>query len=164
VIDDVFTSRDSQQHDSLTSEEWTSVLKLSSMWQFLKIRATAIKAFESFSIDLVDKIVMARRFDISSWLIPSILELAQREKPLNLLEGKSLGMEWALKVAEVRESTTRGTCPRCPYRGPPRCSSCTSTTFNRCGSCSTQLLNASNNTGSKSTDHSEKIREVFELA
>jgi hypothetical protein len=161
-----YTSRDSQQRDPLTSEEWVSVLKLSSLWQFHKIRAAAIKGLESLSVDLVDKIVIAKRFDISSWLVPSLSALAQREKPLTLLEGNLLGMEWALKMAEVREcgSGIPPTCQHCPHKGPPRCSSCNSTTFNRCGSCNKQLPIVTSTRGSGITEYSEKIREVFELS
>jgi len=174
TIDDVSISRDSQQRDSLTPEEWTSVLKLSSMWQFHKIRATAIKAMESLSMDLVEKIVIARKFDVSSWLVPSLNALVQREKPVDLLEGNRLGMEWVLKVAEVRECDASATpqapsCQNCSYKGPPRCNSCSSTTFNRCGSCNTYITIAAKavsnvgGRGSRSADYSEKIREVFGL-
>ena len=101
----VSTFSDSRSCDLLSSEEWTSVLKLSTMWHFQDIRAKAIKALESptLSLDAVDKIVMARKYDISPWLVPSLHALVQREKPLDLSEGNRLGLEWVLKVAEVRE-------------------------------------------------------------
>ena len=77
------------------------------MWQFQDIRARAIKALEklTLSMDLVDKIVVARKF-VSSWIVPSLNALVQREKPLSLSEGYRLGLEYALKVAEVREYGT----------------------------------------------------------
>ena len=78
------------------------------MWQFQGIRAKAIKALgsQTLSMDLVDKIVIARKFSVSSWLVPSLQALVQREKPLDLSEGNRLGLEWALKVAEIREYGT----------------------------------------------------------
>jgi len=162
---------DSQQPDSLSLEEWTSVLKLSSMWQFHKIRTTAIKNMDTMTMDLVDKIVIARRYDIPTWLIPTLNTLIQRESPIGLSEGNRLGMEWVLKVAEVRErgtttATQNRTCTNCHYTGPARCNSCSSTTANRCGSCSTYLPNAST-TGKRgarsNVDYSTDIREVFDL-
>ena len=98
-------TRDSESYNLLSPEEWASVLKLSTMWHFQDIRERAIKALENVtpSMDLVDKIVIARKFAVSSWLVPSLHALVQREKPLDLSEGNRLGLEWALKVAEVRE-------------------------------------------------------------
>jgi len=162
---------DSQQPELLTLEEWTSVLKLSSMWQFHKMRATAIKNMEDFSMDLVDKIVIARRFDVSTWLVPTLNALVQREKPIDLSEGNRLGMEWVLKVAEVRErdasATQERTCYHCSYKGRARCNSCSSTTANRCGSCSQHLSAATaSNTGRggrSDVDYSNTLREVFGL-
>jgi hypothetical protein len=169
MIDDLSTFRDSPR-GLLTVEEWTSVLRLSSMWHFQKIRTTAIKAMDNLSMDLVDKIVVARKFDVSSWLVPTLNELVQRQKPLDWSEGNRLGLEWVLKVAEVREceGPQARTCQNCPYTGPARCNSCNSTTFNRCGSCSTQLTtttatNAGTRGNRTNVDYSEKIREVFEL-
>lgn len=148
------------------------MLKLSSMWQFHKIRATAIKNMESLSMDLVDKIIIARRFDVSTWLVPTLNALVQREKPIDLLEGNRLGMEWVLKVAEVREydaTTTpqERTCSHCRHKGPARCNSCNSTIANRCASCNTHFPAATSNAGKRggrsNVDYSDNIREVFGL-
>ena len=144
------------------------MLKLSSMWQFHKIRATAIKNMETITMDLVDKIVIARRFDIPTWLVPTLNALIQRESPVGLSEGNRLGMEWVLKVAEVRErgATQNRACTSCSYTGPARCNSCSSTNANRCGSCSTHLSNVSptGKRGARSNvDYSTDIRAVFGL-
>ena len=172
VFDEIPTSRDSQSCNLLSLEEWTSVLKLSSMWQFQEVRARAIKAMESptFSMesDLVNKIVIARRFDVSSWLVPCLNALVQREKPLDLLEGNRLGLEWVLKVGEMRECGTtmknpEYTCQYCSRTGPPRCGSC-NTVFSQ-----QALTNAASKNkieargGRNSIDYSDKIREIFGL-
>jgi len=164
----IHVPRDSQQPESLTLEEWTSVLKLSTMWQFHKIRAAAIKNMEGFSMDLVDKILIARRFDISTWLVPTLNALVQREKPIDLSEGNRLGIEWVLKVAEVREcdvfSHQLRSCPHCSYKGAARCHSCNSTLADRCGSCNrylTSLSNVEKRGGKSDIDFSNNIREVF---
>ena len=127
IFDKISTSRDSQSSELLNSEEWASVLELSTMWKFQSIRAKAIKALESLtpSMDPVDKIVLARKCDVSPWLFPSLHALVQREKPLDLSEGNRLGLEWVLKVAEVREYTPAYIkCRNCSYSGPSPCAAC----------------------------------------
>ena len=123
-------------------------------------------------MDWVDKVILAQRFDVSTWLVPTLNALAQREEIINLSEANRLGMDWVLKLAKVRERGVSSTpqyhtCTNCAYTGAPRCNSCSSTTADRCGSCSTQLPNSSAQNvpgaGTKS-DYSKDIREVFGLA
>jgi hypothetical protein len=162
------TSRDddSQSCDLMSSEEWASVLKLSTMWEFQNIRARAIKALESptLSMDLVDKIVIARNFNVSAWLVPSLNALVQREKSLDLSEGNRLGLEWTLKVAELRErpSSPYLVCPTCSYTGPTVCNLCHSAA-NRCGSAvCRQVVYAGGGTRA-GIDYCDKIRKIFGL-
>jgi hypothetical protein len=163
-----YTSRDSQEPDSLTQEEWTSVLKLSTMWHFRKIRAAAIRNMENLSIDPVDKIVIATASDIPAWLVPALNELARRHEPIDLSEGNRLGMEWVLKIAELRECDSNPTCPHCSRTGSAMCQSCTSTIANRCASCYRPLTAASGKPTKRGNrakvDYSEKIREAFNLS
>jgi hypothetical protein len=166
TIDDSSTVRESRRRGSPTLEEWTSVLHLSTMWRFQKIRSRAINAMGSISMDLVDKIVIARKYDVSAWLVSALSALVQREKSVDFSEGNKLGLDWVLKVAELRDGSTRATttstCPHCNYTGPRCCNSCYSTA-NRCGLCHTQL-NAAATTSSKGKDDlSDKIRKAFGL-
>lgn len=152
------------------------------MWQFQDIRTKAIKAMENptlgMDLDPVHKIVIARKFDVSSWLVPSLNALVQREKPLDLSDGVRLGMEWALKVAEAREcgaTLVQGapgpTCQYCPHRGAPLCSSSDKTIY--CGSCQNIISATPTNVvrtkgvgargGRTGVDYSDKIREIFKL-
>lgn len=92
---------------SLTNE-WTSVLKLSTMWEFASLRKAAISWLDTSPAslhrsDLIEKIVLATRYDIKEWLLPSLLAIAQRPDPISVEEGKRLGIETALKLASVRE-------------------------------------------------------------
>ncbi|KAI5985623.1 hypothetical protein EDD15DRAFT_1626644 [Pisolithus albus] len=88
---------------SLTNE-WISVLKLSTMWEFTTLREAAISWLgAAYQSDPVEKIVLATRYDIGEWLLPSLLALAQRADPISVEEGKRLGIETALKLASVRE-------------------------------------------------------------
>ncbi|KAI5997663.1 hypothetical protein F5J12DRAFT_851105 [Pisolithus orientalis] len=68
------------------TSQWISVLKLSTMWECTSLRAAAISWLDS-----------------NSWLLPSLLALAQRHNPISVEEGRHLGIETALKLASVRE-------------------------------------------------------------
>ena len=132
------------------------------MWQFQGIRARAIKALESLtlSMDPVDKIIIARKFDVLPWLVPSLRALVQREKPLDLSEGNRLGLEWALKVAEIREcgAVTYPTCQACFYSGSLY-------SLYYCGSCGKhqRLSRQEAGSGRASIDYDDKIRKLFGL-
>lgn len=139
------------------------------MWQFQRIRTKAIKAMENESFgmdsDPVRKIVVARKFDISSWLVPSLNALVQRERPLDLSDGVRLGVEWALKVAEARE------CGATLVMTARSCRGCGSESF-MCKNCRFDIATAPVGSGTNelrargdrtSVDYSDKIREIFEF-
>ncbi|KZP28467.1 hypothetical protein FIBSPDRAFT_779866 [Athelia psychrophila] len=98
--------------DGMTSSEWTSVLRLSTMWGFESLRDLAISTLSnlfsvpSFTSDLdpVERACLARDYDVDEWLVPALNALAQREDPLSVQEGMRLGWELAMQVANVRES------------------------------------------------------------
>jgi hypothetical protein len=124
-------------------------------------------------MDLVDKIVITRKFNMSMWLVPALNALVQHEKSHDFLEGTRLGMDWVLKVVELRDgdsgmgTTTTCTCQYCNHTGPPCCNSCSSMTANRCGSCNTQLTAAmatSVGGNRRNVHHSDKIWKAFGLA
>ncbi|KAL5519555.1 hypothetical protein ACEPAH_1238 [Sanghuangporus vaninii] len=92
---------------SLSEEEWLSVLSLSNMWGFSKIRQTAIEKLQNNDIDLITKIELAHKFDIREWLFGAYLALGKRLEPLSVEEGARLGYDFALKMANVREQLLR---------------------------------------------------------
>ena len=73
------------------------MLKLATMWEFRKIHATVIKNMENMPLDLVDKLVIAQKFDISAWVRPTLVafKLAYREETISLSEANQLGLELA---------------------------------------------------------------------
>ena len=81
-----------------------SVLKLATMWEFQKIRATAITKIERMPLDLVDKLVIAQKFDISAWVMPTLVELSHRKEMVSFSEANQLGMKWVLELAKLREA------------------------------------------------------------
>ncbi|KAI6139541.1 hypothetical protein BKA82DRAFT_4223017 [Pisolithus tinctorius] len=72
------------QGSDLDRDQWISVLKLSTMWEF-------------------DKVVLALQYNIREWLLPAFLALAKRPAPISIEEGRRIGFENALKLASVRE-------------------------------------------------------------
>ncbi|KAE9405135.1 hypothetical protein BT96DRAFT_358816 [Gymnopus androsaceus JB14] len=65
----------------LSFSEWTSVLKLADMWLMDGIREHAISCMGALpNIEPVDKIVIARKFNILSWLAPCFNEILQRSQ------------------------------------------------------------------------------------
>ena len=88
----------------MTSTEWTSVLKLSTMWSFDLLRDLAIKNMSQLSINPVERAALASEFSINEWLLPALNDLAQREEPIGIEEARRLGWETALQIAAVRES------------------------------------------------------------
>jgi len=67
------------------------------------LRLAAIDSLLALQLGPVDRIILAKQYDIRHWLAPALNELAQRPQPLSLEEGTRLGLETALKLASVRE-------------------------------------------------------------
>ncbi|KAI0656888.1 hypothetical protein C8Q70DRAFT_920440 [Cubamyces menziesii] len=90
-----------------TMEDWISVLKLTAMWQFTKLRRVAIDKLTPLlkAADIpVRWLGLARQYDVHEWLFPALHALARRVQPIQLEEVESLGIATVIKMAEVRES------------------------------------------------------------
>ncbi|KAH9927031.1 hypothetical protein B0H21DRAFT_826507 [Amylocystis lapponica] len=98
--------------DELTTDEWISVLKLAHMWQFDAIRTAAIRALSTSLPDPLTRIVLARDYAVAEWLVPALNALAQRAAPLAMCDIDTLGWDYALRLAAVRE-TFPGDTPAC---------------------------------------------------
>ncbi|KAI6141496.1 hypothetical protein BKA82DRAFT_161628 [Pisolithus tinctorius] len=85
--------------------QWISVLKLSTMWEFVGLRNAAIQHLDipSKPVDPIDKVVLALQYNVREWLLPAFLALAKRPTPISIEEGRCIGFENALKLALVRE-------------------------------------------------------------
>jgi len=100
------------QEESLTVPEWTSVLKLATMWEFTEIRGLAIQKMSQLAIENFDKIIIAKDYHVTDWLIRGLNVLAQREEPMGAEDVRRLGWDYIFKLAEVRESFSSG-CQHC---------------------------------------------------
>ncbi|KIJ12540.1 hypothetical protein PAXINDRAFT_136955 [Paxillus involutus ATCC 200175] len=83
--------------------QWTSVLKLASLWDFDGVREKAIEALEALDITPVDKVALAMQYNIEKWMIPAINAMAQRPEPIGVEDVDRLGLDAALKIARIRE-------------------------------------------------------------
>jgi hypothetical protein len=85
------------------------------MWEFDDVRVLAIKEMEPLC-GPVDKIVLAKKYDIAVWLIPAYTALCIRPAPLCVEEGAALGTEAVTKLAQARERYRTDWCPGCNRR------------------------------------------------
>ncbi|RXW12282.1 hypothetical protein EST38_g13572 [Candolleomyces aberdarensis] len=83
------------------------LLSVANRFGFEEIKDLAVKALETdvlVELGPVDKILLARQFDVSDWLKPAYVELCQRSKPLSTTEAGRLGAETAALIAQARET------------------------------------------------------------
>ena len=91
----------------MTMDEWMSVIKLSDMWQFPKMRMKAINPSESQVqiLGAVDMILLAKKYSISRWLTKGYDILARRPKYITSDERKRLDLDTFVRLVEVREKS-----------------------------------------------------------
>jgi hypothetical protein len=54
-------------------------------------------------MDVLDKVVLVRKYGIKEWYLKTYIALATRPASLTYEEGEKLGFDFALKIAKVRE-------------------------------------------------------------
>lgn len=113
----------------MTVAEWTSVLKLATMWDFARIRQKAIENIQVAmkSQDPFESILLAEQFEVPEWELAALNALCQREEELTPEEGEKLGWRRALKVTEARGESRAvkrraAMCSLCVL--PAHCSRC----------------------------------------
>ncbi|KAF7984294.1 hypothetical protein HWV62_15257 [Athelia sp. TMB] len=92
-------------------KEWASVLKLSTLWEFGKLRQKAIEELREMKSISADKVVLGRDYRVRSLLKTGYEELVAREEPLTSAEKTQLGDKACIKVYEAREMTWRRGMP-----------------------------------------------------
>jgi hypothetical protein len=96
---------------AMSVDEWISVLKLSTMWEFFEMRALAISQL-SESIDLVTKVTLARKYNISTWLFSAYEGLAKRKESISVTEAEKLGLTTTIRIVQIREESVAKCYPR----------------------------------------------------
>ncbi|KZP11871.1 hypothetical protein FIBSPDRAFT_937307 [Athelia psychrophila] len=90
-----------------TTAQWISVLHLAAEWAFTNIKLLAIDNLTENATP-IDKIVLGRRYDITDWLPGAYEAVCTRADPLNLEEGRRLGVEDTVRISAARQ--VYGTC------------------------------------------------------
>ena len=94
-------------------EEWISVLKLSTMWEFEEIRKVAIKELAKVvSVDLVRTVNLAKQYHIAAWLPEAYEGLIRRTEAISIAEAEQLGLSTAVRLFQIREKTIARLNPR----------------------------------------------------
>lgn len=102
-------------YDAKTVEEWGSILRLAIQYEFSSIRNLA--AAKIFPIaTAVDKIVYGRLHSgLEGWLRDAYVELCTREQALSKEEGRKLGVDDVVSIAEIRQEIRPGSIARPHY-------------------------------------------------
>ncbi|KII95607.1 hypothetical protein PLICRDRAFT_96246 [Plicaturopsis crispa FD-325 SS-3] len=100
------------EYKPTTTSEWTSVLHLATRWEFDSIRALALHSLEPLPLNPIDKVLLAREFDITSpWALAAYTELCERPEALTIPEARALGLETAMRISQLRERLRGGRKP-----------------------------------------------------
>ncbi|KAJ7655372.1 hypothetical protein B0H17DRAFT_377824 [Mycena rosella] len=100
---------------------WLSVLKLATLWHFLEIRNLAIEKLTLHAgwLGSIERILLAKQYDVSAWLRSGYTDLARRKEPISLEEAAKIGWELKLVGRPRCRSTNCGrrqshpqSCPR----------------------------------------------------
>ncbi|KAJ3786079.1 hypothetical protein GGU10DRAFT_332601 [Lentinula aff. detonsa] len=89
---------------TLSFSEWTSVLKLADMWCMDVVKEHALATMNQIpKVDPIDKVVVARKYGVDSWLAPSFDALLRRSQPWDEQDVERLGLSTVLKLVELRD-------------------------------------------------------------
>ncbi|KAJ6581980.1 hypothetical protein B0H19DRAFT_929537, partial [Mycena capillaripes] len=86
---------------SMSKDCWISVLKLSTMWRLLEIRARAVQCLGPMVSNTAEGIVLGRKYHVSSWLRAGYQALALGGMTLHDVE--MIGWETSTKIYRIRE-------------------------------------------------------------
>lgn len=91
------------QPEDLSFEDWVSVLKLSTLWNFEEARKCAINnlPFTDFEHP-VTRIELAMRYKVRQWYFPALQKLATQQYSFETQDVERLGLNFAMKVVELR--------------------------------------------------------------
>ncbi|KAL1702791.1 hypothetical protein EV121DRAFT_292939 [Schizophyllum commune] len=91
------------EYDIHTVAEWTSVLRLAKKWSFDRLCALAMREIEPLA-DAVDKIVLAREFDLGdAWIMPALKEICAASDWLDYEDAQRLGLRTVVEIGRARE-------------------------------------------------------------
>ncbi|KAJ3823241.1 hypothetical protein F5880DRAFT_1507122 [Lentinula raphanica] len=99
---------------ALSLSQWEAVLRLSKRWGMDQTKMHAVVAIERLSdVDPVEKIVLARTYNIQSWLAPAFNDILQRSQSLTESDVEKLGIPTAVSLISLRDRL----CPSVSEKG-----------------------------------------------
>ncbi|KAJ7656478.1 hypothetical protein DFH06DRAFT_1199690 [Mycena polygramma] len=102
---------------SMAKDNWISVLKLSTLWYFLDARDLAIKQLnDRGDIGSVERILLARQYDVASWLRIGYTDLARREEGISLEDAEKIGWQTTVRLYQTREAAIKSYSQSYPNR------------------------------------------------
>ncbi|KDQ18964.1 hypothetical protein BOTBODRAFT_184771 [Botryobasidium botryosum FD-172 SS1] len=87
-----------------TVESWRRLLSLSKRLQFADIFDAAVAALDCSDMDSIQRLQLARQYNIREWRFRGFLDLSLRRRPLTVAEGKTLGGADTVRACLARES------------------------------------------------------------
>ena len=91
------------------ARKWAALLSISTRLAFHKLRDRAIDELSLLrsSMDAIERVHLAQRFDIDSWLKPAYEQLSERQRPLEVWEAEKIGLRTTVLLARAREEVLR---------------------------------------------------------
>ncbi|KDQ51171.1 hypothetical protein JAAARDRAFT_706786 [Jaapia argillacea MUCL 33604] len=101
-----------------TAEEWSSVLKLSSLWNFEEIEKLAIRSLtmspKTYDFTPAQMVKLGFEHNIRFWVVRGGAELVKRSERLSIEEGEEMGIMATVVIGGVREFDRQDRlCPSC---------------------------------------------------
>ncbi|KAH9998844.1 hypothetical protein BJV74DRAFT_767551 [Russula compacta] len=87
-----------------SSEEWSSILDLSTRWDFTSIRDLAIRYLKLMPLTSNQRLILGRKYAVEQWILPALQELCERPLPLTLDEARLMDFEDVVLIGSVRET------------------------------------------------------------
>ncbi|KAF9442495.1 hypothetical protein P691DRAFT_738915 [Macrolepiota fuliginosa MF-IS2] len=87
-----------------TLQNWITILRYCTKWDFPKLKSLAIQYLETFDMDTVERVVLYQENLVPEIrLFPLYMKLASREERLGLAESRALGFDTIVLIHEARE-------------------------------------------------------------
>ncbi|KAF7968239.1 hypothetical protein HWV62_31571 [Athelia sp. TMB] len=92
-----------------SQDEWLSILKLATMWEFddIKERAIVESTKEMSQKTPLERIALAVKYNVPRWLLDAYTALVQQDNPLTRNEVDALGHETVYQLLQLREQSYR---------------------------------------------------------
>ncbi|KIK05754.1 hypothetical protein K443DRAFT_674820 [Laccaria amethystina LaAM-08-1] len=95
-------------YDSISFDEWVSILGLATMWEFSVFRKLAIKEMAAKGMDPVSKVMLGQRYGIPDWFRSGCYSLVTRAVALTVGEAEKIGLVTAIRLYQIRDGSVNG--------------------------------------------------------